>query len=103
MRVSNHGHHFCCVVQDKRTDLDPRLAAKLSDPAVEDFFTVMAICNSVVVSTSSARNGNGNGVAVNSLQNGSVPELKDATNPDSSRLNYEAESPDEAALVHVCD
>lgn len=83
-------------LQDKPTDLDPRLAGNLFDPTVEDFFVVMAVCNSVVVSTS----GSGNTHA--GAQNGNVTGLDGASNPDVQGMKYEAESPDEAALVLVC-
>lgn len=54
---------------------------------MEDFFIVMAICNSVVVSTSGGTHAAG-------AQNGNVT--------GGEGMKYEAESPDEAALVHVC-
>ena len=76
--------------------MDPKLAARLSDPTVEDFFTVMAICNTVVVSGV----GSGTVSEQSGTQNGNVTGAGVADKP---RLKYEAESPDEAALVQVGD
>lgn len=63
--------------------------AELSDSQIEDFFITMAICNTVVVSNaveSGLVRGRGNeGVTVEKVM----------------ALRYEAESPDEAALVEV--
>lgn len=85
--------------------MDPRLEAKLLDPTVEDFFIVMAICNSVVVSTSSsAGNVNETSLSVHSdAKNGNVTGIEGADKPSLLDLKYEAESPDEAALVQVRD
>lgn len=68
------------------------------DPTVEDFFIVMAICNSVVVSTpASPRNESETSLSVHSsVHNGNVTGIEGADD-----LKYEAESPDEAALVQV--
>jgi hypothetical protein len=75
--------------------LDPRLTARLLDPVVEDFFIVMAICNTVVVSTPlSTQSGGGK-------QNGNVTGAGGMDRSGLLDLKYEAESPDEAALVQV--
>lgn len=75
------------------TELDPSLCVRLSDHTVRDFFTVMAICNTVVVSKK-IENRIG---APHASQNGNVNMGRDTRRA----LKYEAESPDEAALVHV--
>lgn len=82
--------------QETKTDLDSDLNAKLSDPTVKDFFTTMAICNTVIVSSSKKQIGNGT-ITHTELENASPTDESTVMN-----LKYEAESPDEAALVQVC-
>ena len=76
--------------------LDLDLEAKLTEPIVKDFFTVLAICNTVVVSSYDGH----------SSQAGHAPPQMESCNAVMaarlSRIKYEAESPDEAALVKVC-
>lgn len=70
---------------------------------MRDFFTVMAICNTVVVNS---RNGNwtehenGNQTA-HENRNQTEYETVGYSEIQLRELKYEAESPDEAALVQV--
>ncbi len=80
--------------------LDPTLVTDMRNPTlrdnyIHDFFVIMAICNTVVVS----RNGDvedddsfGVGIATAADNGGQL---------DPQAIVYEAESPDEAALVEV--
>ncbi len=79
----------------RKTELDPALLARLSDPKVKDFFTVLAICNTVVVSSSKVESKAGSHLDPSILPDNEL-------NLDLHALKYEAESPDEGALVHVC-
>ena len=72
--------------QEKKTDLDPKLSGRLLDPVVKDFFTVLAVCNTVIVSRASEDTSE---------------NREDLHNQAPQDLKYEAESPDEAALVQV--
>lgn len=83
---------MCLLTLQKKTELDPALLANLSDPLVKDFFTVLTICNSVVVSA--AKDPDADSHLDPIVSDGNV-------NVDLQSLKYEAESPDEAALVHV--
>ena len=66
---------------------------------MKDFFTCLAICNTVVVSSSRTRSGTG----VCSSAGSEPAELEGVVSAEEVQaLKYEAESPDEAALVHVC-
>ncbi len=78
------------MLQVNQTKLDPKLSANLSNSTVRDFFTVMAICNTVVISSSSSRDLN---LREKKQEKERIQEL--------NKLKYEAESPDEAALVEV--
>jgi type IV pilus biogenesis protein CpaD/CtpE len=64
-------------------------SAELSESQIEDFFITMAICNTVVVS--------------NAVESGLVRGRgsEGVTSEKVMALRYEAESPDEAALVEV--
>ena len=64
-------------------------SAELSESQIEDFFITMAICNTVVVS--------------NAVESGLVRGRgsEGVTREKVMALRYEAESPDEAALVEV--
>lgn len=64
-------------------------SAELSESQIEDFFITMAICNTVVVS--------------NTVESGLVRGRgsEGVTREKVMALRYEAESPDEAALVEV--
>lgn len=87
--------------------MDPKLAAKASsDATVKDFLVVMAICNSVVVSATPEEGEEGQEGQEEADTTGGSPKGKVTCNngnlPNSARvLKYEAESPDEGALVHV--
>ena len=64
-------------------------SAELSESQIEDFFITMVICNTVVVS--------------NAVESGLVRGRgsEGVTREKVMALRYEAESPDEAALVEV--
>ena len=83
---------YVCL-QDGKVTLDPVLAASLTDPDVRDFFILMAICNTVIVSS----------IGRFKSRVEAVP-LLDGSDTDKilNKMKYEAESPDEAALVKVC-
>ena len=85
---------FSLSLQDHQTLLDPKLKGKLTDPTVREFFIVLAICNSVVVSSHTHPK-----TPVDD------PSLKESCGDNMAtrlrRIKYEAESPDEAALVKV--
>ena len=63
---------------------------------VKDFFIVLAICNTVVVSTARDRTESSAGSHLDPVVSQDCNH-----NVDLKSLKYEAESPDEAALVHV--
>ena len=69
---------------------DPLLceAAKRDDDMIRDFFLVMAICNTVVVSATGHRHSASEGG-------------EGGEGGGAEGVVYEAESPDEAALVEV--
>ena len=103
--IPTHTHtHPHTHTQEKRLDLDTALIANLRDSAlreayIHDFFVVMAICNTVVVS------GNGHGrrseVISDTERWVQRSESHSLVADDPSSIVYEAESPDEAALVEV--
>ena len=83
----------CDFVQEGKITLDPALLGDLQKPEVKDFFTVLAICNTVVVSST--------GHVRSRVE--AVPFLDNCvTDEYLNKMKYEAESPDEAALVKVC-
>ena len=81
-------------------ELDPLLLTSvrnqtLSEAYIRDFFITMAICNTVVVVSKNGRDAKRN------QQVDSQNEDRSVTKEDIFDLSYEAESPDEAALVEV--
>ena len=86
---------YAFLTVQKKTELDPALVANISDPVVRDFFTVLAICNTVVVSTADDRVESTAGCHLD------PPAAANGDRVDLQTLKYEAESPDESALVHV--
>ena len=76
------------LVLDRSLVINMR-SAELSESQIEEFFITMAICNTVVVS--------------NAVESGLVRGRgsEGVTREKVMALRYEAESPDEAALVEV--
>jgi len=84
---------FCRPIQEGKIALDPALLGDLHKPEVRDFFSVLAICNTVVVSSTGQVRSRVE--AISFLDNCITDEYL-------NKMKYEAESPDEAALVKVC-
>lgn len=85
--------------------LDSTLQTDLEDPAftkayLHDFFVVMAICNTVVISHKDNRKVE-NQWSRNQFVGVNEGRGQDDVPVDVSSITYEAESPDEAALVEV--
>lgn len=96
--------HTHTHTQEEQLQLDETLLADLVDPTlskayIHDFFVVMAICNTVVVSH------NGRCDSLTEVQGEGVEGVSgggsEGVGRNSQTIVYEAESPDEAALVEV--
>ena len=95
----------CLPTQKHPLILDSTLQSDLEDPAfrkayLHDFFVVMAICNTVVISRKDNRKVE-NRWSQSQFVGVNEDCGRDNVPVDGRCITYEAESPDEAALVEV--